>query len=258
MAEASLPIEASAELLSVDSIEVIYGGNILAVADVSLHVRHGEIVALLGSNGAGKSTTLKAISGLIHTDRAEISRGAIRFGSNNVTREPANLKAKRGVVHVLEGRRVFAHLTVEENLRSGTFLHRRSRQQTGEHVEEIYTWFPRLKVKRKTRAGLLSGGEQQMLAIGRALLTRPKLILLDEPSMGLAPIIVAEIFELITDLNKQSHIAFLIAEQNMSLSLRHAHRGYILENGRLALDGTAEDLLARKDLHEFYLGVARS
>jgi len=256
MADASSRTEPAAELLSVDSIEVIYGGNILAVADVSLHVGRGEIVTLLGSNGAGKSTTLKAISGLIHTDRAQISRGAIRFDGSDVTDDAANLKAKRGIVHVLEGRRVFTHLTVEENLRSGTFVRRRSRRETAADIEEIYTWFPRLKVKLKTRAGLLSGGEQQMLAIGRALLTRPKLVLLDEPSMGLAPIIVEEIFELISNLNKRLQLGFLVAEQNMNVSLRHAHRGYILENGRIALSGSAEDLLARKDLHEFYLGVA--
>jgi branched-chain amino acid transport system ATP-binding protein len=157
MADASSRTEPAAELLSVDSIEVIYGGNILAVADVSLHVGQGEIVTLLGSNGAGKSTTLKAISGLIHTDRAQISRGSIRFDGSDVTDEAANLKAKRGIVHVLEGRRVFTHLTVEENLRSGTFVRRRSRRDTAADIEEIYTWFPRLKVKLKTRAGLLFG-----------------------------------------------------------------------------------------------------
>jgi branched-chain amino acid transport system ATP-binding protein len=243
-----------ARLLDVQSIEVIYDGAILAVADVSLSVAAGEVVALLGSNGAGKSTTLKAISGLLVADRAMVARGDIHFRGESVTGVAPNLLTTRGIVHVLEGRHVFGHLTVEENLRTGAFLRRPSRRQIERDLDEIYTYFPRLKTKRKIQAGLASGGEQQMLAIGRALLTRPDLILLDEPSMGLAPIIVEEIFEIVTALNRSKGTSFLIAEQNIAVSLRHAHRAYVLDGGRVALEGSADDLLARKDLREIYLG----
>jgi branched-chain amino acid transport system ATP-binding protein len=243
-----------ARLLDVQNIEVIYDGAILAVADVSLSVAAGEVVALLGANGAGKSTTLKAISGLLVADRATVARGDIHFRGESVTGVSPNLLTTRGIVHVLEGRHVFGHLTVEENLRTGAFLRRPSRRQIERDLDEIYTYFPRLRTKRKIQAGLASGGEQQMLAIGRALLTRPDLILLDEPSMGLAPIIVEEIFEIVTALNRSKGSSFLIAEQNIAVSLRHAHRGYVLDGGRVALKGSADDLLARKDLREIYLG----
>jgi branched-chain amino acid transport system ATP-binding protein len=241
-------------LLDVRNIEVIYDGAILAVAEVSLSIAPGEVVALLGANGAGKSTTLKAISGLLVADRARVSRGNIHFRGENIAGIAPNLLTARGIVHVLEGRHVFGHLTVEENLRTGAFLHRPSRRQIERDLEEVYAYFPRLKTKRKIQAGLASGGEQQMLAIGRALLTRPNLVLLDEPSMGLAPMIVEEIFEIVTSLNRRKGSSFLVAEQNIAVSLRHAHRGYVLDGGRVALEGSAEDLLGRKDLHEIYLG----
>ena len=245
---------ALAPLLDVRNIEVIYDGAILGVADISLSVAPGEVVALLGANGAGKSTTLKAISGLVVADRALVSRGGTYFRGENITGIAPNLLTGRGIVHVLEGRHVFGHLTVEENLRTGAFLRRPSHREIARGLEEIYAYFPRLKTKRKIQAGLTSGGEQQMLAIGRALLTRPELVLLDEPSMGLAPTIVEEIFEIVTTLNRSKGASFLIAEQNITVSLRHAHRGYVLDSGRVALEGSAQDLLSRDDLHEIYLG----
>ena len=243
------------ELLRVEGIEAGYGG-ILAVADVSLTVASGEIVALLGANGAGKSSTLKAISGLIAADRGQVRKGAIRLDGQDVLGLPTNRLAGRGLVHVLEGRHVFPHLTVEENLQAGAFLRRPGRAALRGALEEIYDWFPRLRDKRATQAGLTSGGEQQMLAIGRALLTRPRLVLLDEPSMGLAPKIVQEIFQIIARLNRDKGIAFLLAEQNATLSLAHARRAYVLETGRVALEGPAADVAARDDLHRIYLGDA--
>ncbi|WAF85222.1 ABC transporter ATP-binding protein [Metapseudomonas otitidis] len=242
-------------LLAVDDIEVIYDGAILAVAGVSLRVETGGIVALLGANGAGKSTTLKAISGLVQADRAQVSRGHIRYQGQDTRGVPANQLARRGIVHVLEGRHVFAHLSVEENLRTGGFLRKPSRRELEDDLERIYTWFPRLWTKRRTAAGLTSGGEQQMLAIGRALMTRPTLVLLDEPSMGLAPIIVEEIFEIVAQLNAREGVSFLVAEQNINVALRHASHAYILENGRVVGEGTAADLAARDDIRHFYLGA---
>lgn len=243
------------ELLRVEGIEAGYGG-ILAVADVSLTVAPGEIVALLGANGAGKSSTLKAISGLIAADRGQVRKGAIRLDGQDVLGLPTNRLAGRGLVHVLEGRHVFPHLTVEENLQAGAFLRRPGRAALRGALEEIYDWFPRLRDKRATQAGLTSGGEQQMLAIGRALLTRPRLVLLDEPSMGLAPKIVQEIFQIIARLNRDMGIAFLLAEQNATLSLAHARRAYVLDTGRVALEGPAADVATRDDLHRIYLGDA--
>lgn len=254
MSSQTQPAAAPAELLAVNDIEVIYDGAILAVAGVSLRVARGGIVALLGANGAGKSTTLKAISGLVQADRARVSRGSIHFLGEGTAGVAPNLLARRGIVHVLEGRHVFAHLTVEENLRSGGFLRGPSRRELEEDLERIYAWFPRLKTKRKTQAGLTSGGEQQMLAIGRALMTKPTLVLLDEPSMGLAPIIVEEIFEIVAQLNEKEGTSFLVAEQNINVALRHADYGYILENGRVVGEGTAQALAAREDIQHFYLG----
>ncbi len=250
------PDQADQAQLSVSGIEVVYGGAILAVSDVSLEVGPGEIVALLGANGAGKSTVLKAISGLASADRASVRRGQIRFDGDDILGQPANHLTKRGIVHVLEGRHVFAHLTIEENLLAGAFLHRPGRRALQEQIDDIYDWFPRLKEKRRTQAGLTSGGEQQMLAIGRALLTRPRLVLLDEPSMGLAPLIVQEIFQIIARLNRERGTAFLLAEQNAALSLKHSARAYILESGRVVLSGSADDLSGRDDLHRLYLGDA--
>jgi branched-chain amino acid transport system ATP-binding protein len=245
---------AAPDLLQVKDIEVIYDGAILAVAGVSLTVPKGGIVALLGANGAGKSTTLKAISGLVRAERAEVSRGVIEFLGRNTAGVDPSLRVRQGMVHVLEGRHVFPQLTVEDNLRSGGFVRRLSRQDMAHDLERIYTWFPRLKTKRKTQAGLTSGGEQQMVAIGRALMTRPTLVLLDEPSMGLAPIIVQEIFEIVAQLNRDEQVSFLIAEQNINVALKYASTAYVLDTGRVVLSGSSESLLARGDLHDFYLG----
>jgi branched-chain amino acid transport system ATP-binding protein len=248
------PRSAENSLLDVSGIEVVYGGAILAVADVSLTVGAGEIVALLGANGAGKSTVLKAISGLAAADRATVRRGHVRFDGDDILGIAANRLAARGIVHVLEGRHVFPHLTVEENLLTGAFLHRPGRRELLRQIDDVYEWFPRLKDKRRTQAGLTSGGEQQMLAIGRALLTQPRLVLLDEPSMGLAPRIVQEIFQIIGRLNREKGVAFLLAEQNAALSLAHATRAYVLDSGHVALKGTSADLAQRDDLHRIYLG----
>ena len=241
-------------LLQVQDIEVIYDGAILGVAGVSLSVPQGAIVALLGANGAGKSTTLKAISGLGRAERAQLGRGSIRFAGQDLAGVDPSRRVRQGMVHVLEGRHVFGQLTVEDNLRSGGFVRGLGRRQMAEDLERIYSWFPRLLTKRKVRAGLTSGGEQQMLAIGRALMTHPTLVLLDEPSMGLAPIIVQEIFQIVAQLNREAGVSFLIAEQSINLALEYASHACLLDTGRVALSGTAEQLLARGDLHDFYLG----
>jgi branched-chain amino acid transport system ATP-binding protein len=244
-------------LLEVDDIHAHYGQAIEAVRGVSLTVHQGSVVALLGANGAGKTTTLKAISNLLGPERGVVAQGRILWRSESVNRLSASDLVKRGVVQVLEGRRCFAQLTVEENLLSGGFLRGPSRQKLKTDLEQIYTWFPRLRDKRGTRAGLVSGGEQQMVAIGRALMTRPVLMLLDEPSMGLAPIIVQEIFEIIDTLRREQQVSFLIAEQNANLALRYADHGYILENGKVAASGTAAELRLRDDVTDFYLGAQR-
>ncbi|MFL1504413.1 ABC transporter ATP-binding protein [Pseudomonas sp. O64] len=245
---------AQPSLLTVNDIEVIYDGAILAVAGVSLSVPKGAIVALLGANGAGKSTTLKAISGLVRAERAEVSRGVIEYAGRDLAGIDPSQRVRQGMVHVLEGRHVFGQLSVEDNLRSGGFVRRLSRKDLEHDLERIYSWFPRLKTKRQTRAGLTSGGEQQMVAIGRALMTRPTLVLLDEPSMGLAPMIVQEIFEIIAQLNREQQVSFLIAEQNINVALSYASQGYVLDTGRVVLSGSAAELLARGDLHDIYLG----
>ncbi|GGE11272.1 ABC transporter ATP-binding protein [Aureimonas endophytica] len=243
-------------LLEVEAIEAVYGDAVLAVRDVSLKVGKGAIVALLGANGAGKTTVLKAVSNLLGPERGAVSRGAIRWEGEPVSRLSASGLVARGVVQVLEGRRVFPQLTVEENILSGTFLRRPSRAETAAGLEQAYAWFPRLKDKRRTKAGLTSGGEQQMVAISRALMTRPRLVLLDEPSMGLAPIVVEEIFEIVRGLNASTGASFLVAEQNAHLALRHASYGYVLDTGRVAAEGTAAELLARGDIHDLYFGGA--
>src|SRR5476649_893656 len=243
-----------AALLQVSDIEVIYDRTILAVSGVSLNVPKGGIVALLGANGAGKSTTLKAISGLVRAERAEVSRGSIEFLGRDTAGVDPSVRVRQGMVHVLEGRHVFPQLTVEDNLRSGGFVRRLSRQDMARDLERIYAWFPRLKTKRHTRAGLTSGGEQQMVAIGRALMTRPALVLLDEPSMGLAPMIVQEIYAIIAKLNREQQVSFLIAEQNINVALTYASQGYVLDTGRVVLGGSAAELRARGDLHDIYLG----
>ena len=240
--------------LEVEDIEALYGEAILAVRGVSLSVPRGSIVALLGANGADKTTTLKAISNLLITERGRLSRGRITWLGKETTRlDPADL-VRLGIVQVLEGRHVFPQLTVEENLLSGGFLRRPSRKENAAALERTYQWFPRLKERRKSRAGLTSGGEQQMVAIGRALMTQPTLVLLDEPSMGLAPIIVEEIFKIIRKLNQENGISFLLAEQSAHLVLEYADHAYLLENGRVAISGTAPELAARDDIKAFYLG----
>ncbi|MGO4438840.1 ABC transporter ATP-binding protein [Rhizobium sp. RAF56] len=244
--------------LEIRNIEALYGQAILAVRDVSLKVDEGKIVALLGANGAGKTTTLKAISNLLGPERGKISRGSIHLQGESVSGLSASRLVAKGVVQVLEGRHCFPHLTVEENILAGGFVRKPSRADLLSSLEQVYGWFPRLREKRNTKAGLTSGGEQQMVAIGRALMTKPRLVLLDEPSMGLAPIIVQEIFEIIRTLNTRSGVSFLLAEQNANLALKYADYGYILENGRVALSGTAEELRAREDVHDFYLGGVRA
>ena len=242
------------DLLQVDDVEVIYDSAILAISRVSLTIRPGGIVALLGANGAGKSTTLKAISGLVRADRAEVTRGNIQYGGRSILNDPSHQLVKQGIVHVLEGRHVFPQLTVEENLRSGGFVSHAHRKSLESALERVYSWFPRLKLKRAIQAGFSSGGEQQMIALGRALMTKPALVLLDEPSMGLAPIIMEEIFDIVAQLNAAEGVSFLIAEQNIPLALKHAHYGYVLETGRVVSQGTAQNLLADDALQAAYLG----
>ncbi len=242
--------------LSVSNIQVHYGEAILAVQDVSLEVPQGSIVALFGANGAGKSTTLKAISNLLEQERGEVTQGEILFRGESLRRLSASDLVAKGIVQVLEGRHVFPHLTVEENLKAGGFVGRPSRAALAQSLEQVYEWFPRLKERRKSRAGLTSGGEQQMLAIGRALMTKPVLVLLDEPSMGLAPVIIREILDIIRLMNARNGVSFLIAEQNANLAMRYADSGYVLENGVVVASGTASELMRRDDIKEFYLGSA--
>ncbi len=242
--------------LSVNNIEVIYDHVILVLKGVSLEVPKGKIVALLGANGAGKSTTLKAISNLLRTERGEVTKGSIEFNGQRTDRLSTNELVRMGVVQVMEGRHCFGHLTVEENLLTGAYTRRLSRAEQRDALEKVYHYFPRLKERRSSLAGYTSGGEQQMTAVGRALMAKPAMILLDEPSMGLAPQIVAEIFEIVQNLNQKEEVSFLIAEQNTNVALRFADYGYILENGRVVMDGQAKDLANNEDVKEFYLGVS--
>ena len=247
-----------APFLEVHDIEALYEDAILALRGVSLSVAEGSIVALLGSNGAGKTTTLKAISNLLGTERGKLRKGIITWRGRDTRKlDPATL-VREGIVQVLEGRHVFPQLTVEENILTGGYLRNLSRKDLTHNLERVYKWFPRLKERRKSKAGLTSGGEQQMVAIGRALMTQPKLVLIDELSMGLAPIIVEEIFEIVSQLNRDSGTSFLLAEQNTHLVLRYVQHGYLLENGRVALSGTAQELTSRDDIQSFYLGGAAS
>ncbi|MEK6351810.1 MAG: ABC transporter ATP-binding protein [Burkholderia cenocepacia] len=244
----------SAPILQVDEIAVTYSQIIPALRGVSLTVPEGAIVALLGGNGAGKTTTLKALSSLVHAERGELTSGRVLYRGEDVTRvEPWTL-VERGLVQVLEGRRCFGHLSVEENLRIGSFARRSKRTGIGTDLERIYTIFPRLKLKRKALAGYTSGGEQQMLAIGRALMAHPSLVLLDEPSMGLAPLVVEEIFEIVATLNRDEGVSFLLAEQNASIALRFAGYGYVLESGRVVAHGTSAELGELDALRDAYLG----
>jgi branched-chain amino acid transport system ATP-binding protein len=225
---------------------------------VSLEVREGSIVALLGANGAGKSTTLKAISNLLRAERGEVTKGSVEFDGKRIDQLNPSEVVKRGGVQVMEGRHCFAHLTVEENLLTGAFTRRASHSEIAADLDKVYAYFPRLKHRRSSQAGYTSGGEQQMTAVGRALMARPRMILLDEPSMGLAPQIVEEIFEIVRNLNHKEKVSFLLAEQNTNVALRHADYGYILENGRVVLDGPARELASNEDVKEFYLGIAGS
>ncbi|MES2072654.1 MAG: ABC transporter ATP-binding protein [Pseudomonadota bacterium] len=247
---------ASSPLLSINNIEVIYDHVILVLKGVSLQVPQGKIVALLGANGAGKSTTLKAISNLLRAERGDVTKGAIEFRGERVDRLTPNDLVKRGVIQVMEGRHCFGHLTIEENLLTGAYTRHISRAELKNSLDMVYAYFPRLKERRASQAGYTSGGEQQMTAIGRALMAKPSMILLDEPSMGLAPQIVEEIFEIVKDLNSKENVSFLLAEQNTMVALRYADFGYILENGRVVMEGEAADLSTNEDVKEFYLGVS--
>ena len=257
-ASASPVAAASGALLAVNNIEVIYNRVILVLKGVSLEVPEGGIVALLGANGAGKTTTLKAISNLLRGERGEVTKGSVALGGERVDRLTPNDLVKRGVIQVMEGRHCFGHLTVEENLLTGAFTRADGRTATRADLEKVYDFFPRLRERRQSLAGYISGGEQQMTAIGRALMARPKMILLDEPSMGLAPQIVEEIYEIVRRLNRETRVSFLLAEQNTNIALRYADYGYILENGRVVMDGAAERLRANDDVKEFYLGLSAS
>jgi branched-chain amino acid transport system ATP-binding protein len=247
---------ASAPILSVNNIEVIYDHVILVLKGVSLGVPKGGITALLGANGAGKTTTLKAISNLLHSERGEVTKGSIVFDGEEVQARSPNELVRRGCVQVMEGRHCFGHLTIEENLLTGAFTRRDGRTAIRDDMERVYAYFPRLKERASSLAGYTSGGEQLMCAIGRALMSKPKMILLDEPSMGLAPQIVEEIFEIVRDLNAKEDVSFLLAEQNTFQALKYAKYGYILENGRVVMDGEAKSLRENEDVKEFYLGIA--
>jgi branched-chain amino acid transport system ATP-binding protein len=248
--------EVAKSYLSVNNIEVIYDHVILVLKGVSLEVPQGKIVALLGANGAGKTTTLKAISNLLRAERGDVTKGMIEFRGRRVDKLTPNELVRMGICQVMEGRHCFQHLTVEENLLTGAFTRKVSRAEIRDALEKVYSYFPRLKQRRTSLAGYTSGGEQQMTAVGRALMAQPSMILLDEPSMGLAPQIVEEIFEIVRDLNKNEHVSFLLAEQNTNVALRFADYGYILENGRVVMDGAADELARNEDVKEFYLGLS--
>ncbi len=251
------PAQANSDnILALNNIEVIYDHVILVLKGVSLNVPKKGIVAILGANGAGKTTTLKAISNLLHAERGEVSKGSILFEGKEIHDQSPNELVRQGCIQVMEGRHCFAHLTIEENLLTGAFTRRDGRAAIKRDMERVYEYFPRLRERKNSLAGYTSGGEQQMCAIGRALMSRPKMILLDEPSMGLAPQIVEEIFDIVRDLNEKEGVTFLLAEQNTNMALKYAQYGYILENGRIVLDGDAKSLRDNEDVKEFYLGVA--
>ena len=242
--------------LSVNNIEVIYDHVILVLKGVSLQVPQGKIVALLGANGAGKSTTLKTISTLLRGERGDVTKGEVQFKGERVDQLTPNELVKRGLSQVMEGRHCFGHLTIEENLLTGAYTRSLSRGELKDALEKVYHYFPRLKTRRSSQAGYTSGGEQQMCAIGRALMANPRMVLLDEPSMGLAPQIVDEVFHIVRDLNTREKVTFLLAEQNTNVALRYADFGYILENGRVVMEGQAQELASNEDVKEFYLGVS--
>ena len=243
-------------VLEVNNIEVIYNHVILVLKGVSLNVPKGGITALLGGNGAGKTTTLKAISGLLHSERGEVTKGTIKYRGVDIAHADPAETVKKGVVQVMEGRHCFEHLTIEENLLTGAYTRTDGNAAIQKDLELVYDYFPRLKERRKSQAGYTSGGEQQMCAVGRALMSKPETILLDEPSMGLAPQLVEQIFEIVKSINEKEGVTFLLAEQNTNVALRFAHYGYILESGRVVMDGPAKDLRENQDVKEFYLGMS--
>jgi branched-chain amino acid transport system ATP-binding protein len=243
-------------ILSVNNIEVIYDHVILVLKGVSLTVPKGGIVAILGANGAGKTTTLKAVSNLLHAERGAVTKGSIDFKGQRIDQLSPNELVKRGCIQVMEGRHCFGHLSIEENLLTGAFTRRDGNAAIKRDLDMVYTYFNRLKERRSSQAGYTSGGEQQMCAIGRALMSRPTMILLDEPSMGLAPQIVEQIFEIVKDINSKENVSFLLAEQNTNMALKYATYGYIMETGRIVMDGPAKELRENEDVKEFYLGVA--
>ena len=256
MAQAALQSATATAALVINNIEVIYDRVILVLKGVSLEVPEGSIVAILGANGAGKTTTLKAVSNLLKAERGEVTKGSIEFKGERVDTMTANELVKRGCIQVMEGRHCFEHLTIEENLLTGAFTRRDGRGAIARDLDMVYTYFARLRERKSSLAGYTSGGEQQMCAIGRALMSRPEMILLDEPSMGLAPQLVEEIFGIVKQLNEKENVSFLLAEQNANVALKCANYGYILESGRVVLDGKADDLLKNEDVKEFYLGVS--
>ena len=248
--------DTSEDVLIVNNIEVVYSHVILVLKGVSLNVKKGGITALLGGNGAGKSTTLKSISNLLASERGEVTKGSVMFGNELIHNLDPSQLVKKGVIQVMEGRHCFEHLTVEENLLTGAYTRRDGKAAMAKDLELVYSYFPRLKDRRKSQAGYTSGGEQQMCAIGRALMSRPETVLLDEPSMGLAPQLVEEIFHIVKDLNQKEGVSFLLAEQNTNVALRFADFGYILESGRVVMDGPASELRENPDVKEFYLGMS--
>ena len=247
---------ATETLLEVNNVEVIYNHVILVLKGVSLSVPKGGITALLGGNGAGKTTTLKAISNLLLSERGEVTKGSVKYRGESVQGMDPETLVKKGVIQVMEGRHCFEHLTIEENLLTGSYTRKDGAAAIANDLEKVYAYFPRLKERRKSQAGYTSGGEQQMCALGRALMSKPETILLDEPSMGLAPQLVEEIFQIVKNLNEKEGVSFLLAEQNTNVALRFAHYGYILESGRIVMDGPAAELRENPDVKEFYLGVS--
>ena len=254
---AALPQAAAPPILAVKNIEVIYDHVILVLRGVSFEVPQGKIVALLGANGAGKSTTLKSVSTLLASERGEVTKGSIEFRGQRTEALAPGEMVGMGMVQVMEGRHCFGHLSVEDNLITGAYARPINRAQVRDELEKIYAYFPRLKTRRTSLAGYTSGGEQQMVAIGRAMMAKPSMLLLDEPSMGLAPQIVAEIFEIVRELNQKEGVSILLAEQNTNVALKYADYGYILESGRIMMDGTAKELSENADVKEFYLGLAK-
>ncbi len=243
-------------LLEVNNIEVIYNHVILVLKGVSLSVPKGGITALMGGNGAGKTTTLKAISNLLRSERGEVTKGSISYRGQSIEGMNPSDMVKKGVIQVMEGRHCFEHLTVEENLMTGAYTRKDGKGAVAADLEMVYDYFPRIKERRKSQAGYTSGGEQQMVAIGRALMSRPETVLLDEPSMGLAPQLVEQIFEIVKKINEEEGVSFLLAEQNTNMALKYAHYGYILESGRVVMDGPAAELRENPDVKEFYLGIS--